>query len=171
MIRVSSDVPWNTYAIFSDDHGESWQRGQLVPDGEWGSESQLVELSDGRILFDVRQNEGPHRWVATSDDGGETWSTPRPGEAVTPVCCGIERGGLGLGRIVWTGPKGPSRSNLVARFSDDDGETFTDELALSDGYAAYSDLTILDDGTAGAIWERGVERGYQFVTFSRFTIG
>ena len=38
---------------------------------------------------------------------------------------------------------------------------------ISNDYAAYSDLTILKDNTVGVLWERGVQRGYQFLTFTR----
>ena len=42
---------------------------------------------------------------------------------------------------------------------------------VSDGQAAYSDLTVLPDKTACVLWERGVERGYQFITFTAFGVG
>ena len=38
---------------------------------------------------------------------------------------------------------------------------------ISDNYAAYSDLTVLKDKTIGVLWERGVEVGYKFITFTR----
>jgi len=44
-----------------------------------------VELADGQILGDFRQQAGPHRWLATSGDDSGTWSEPRPGQPVTPV--------------------------------------------------------------------------------------
>ena len=123
----------------------------------------------------MRQDEGPHRWLATSTDGGETWSRPRPGQQVTPVCCAIERytlksAGDDRNRILWTGPKGPGRSNLVVRVSYDEGESFTNERTITDQNAAYSDITILKDNTVGVIWERGVKQGYEFVTFTRFNL-
>ena len=55
----------------------------------------------------------------------------------------------------------------MIRWSDDEGKTFANERLISDDYAAYSDLTILKDKTIGVLWERGVERGYQFITFTR----
>jgi hypothetical protein len=91
---------------------------------------------------------------------------------VTPVICAIERLALkaaGDDRdcIVWTGPKGPERRSLVIRRSDDEGKTFPNERLISDNYAAYSDLAILKDKTIGVLWERGVDRGYKFITFTR----
>jgi sialidase-1 len=146
----------------------------MVPGGEIGNEAELVELADGRVLFDIRQPSGPHRYRAVSADGGKTWSKPRPGEAVSPVACAIERwtlesAGAKRNRIVWTGPKGPKRTNLVARISYDEGRTFPVERQISTRHAAYSDLTLLPDKAVGVLWERGVERGYQFISFSRLT--
>jgi sialidase-1 len=161
---------WGDLAIFSDDHGRTWQRGQLVPGGKAGNENQLVELADGRLLMDIRQVNGPHRWLATSGDGGRTWSDPRPGVPVTAVACAIERytlksAGDDRDRILWTGPKGPGRRNLVVRVSYDEGQTFPNERLISDQPAAYSDLTLLKDKSVGVLWERG---DYKFITFTRF---
>jgi sialidase-1 len=167
--------PSGVFAIYSDDHGRSWHRGGLVPGDELGNESELVELADGGILIDIRQRSGPHRHRAVSRDGGETWSEPRPGERVTPVACAIERwtlksAGDDRNRIVWTGPKGPGRTHLVVRVSYDEGQSFPLERQIGEEHAAYSDLTVLPDKTVGVLWERGVERGYQFITFTRFNL-
>jgi len=172
VVPVWKFEPWGVFAMFSEDQGRTWRRGESVP-GLAGDECQLVELASGRLMFDIRQQSGPHRWLATSGDGGRAWSSARPGENVTPVCCAIERytakaAGDGRDRVVWTGPKGPQRTNLVIRVSYDDGLTFPHERVIAAGPAAYSDLTILKDGAVGVLWERGVEHGYQFITFTRF---
>jgi sialidase-1 len=164
--------PYGVFAIFSDDHGQTWQRGALAPGDRGGNEDQLVELADGRLLLDIRQSGGPHRWVATSEDGGQTWSAPRAGEAVTPVACAIERltlqsAGDDRNRILWTGPRGPGRKTLVARISEDEGQTFPAERLIADEPAAYSDLTLLPDKSAGVLWERG---NYRFITFTRLSL-
>lgn len=161
-------APWGAFVLFSGDHGATWQRGALVPKAE-GDEDQLVELADGRLLFDIRQQRGPNRWVAISGDGGRTWSAPRPGQAVSPVCCAIERfalqsAGDDRNQILWTGPKGPGRNKLVARISEDEGQTFSGERLIAAEPAAYSDLTVLADRSAGVLWERG---NYRFLTFTR----
>ena len=165
-------VPFATFAIYSDDHGQSWQRGQCVPGNHGGDECQVVELADGRILMDIRQEQGAHRWQAESADGGQTWGPARPGLQETMVACAIERyprtNDRGDGdRLLWTGPKEPERRRLVIRASRDEGGTFAQERLISNDYAAYSDLTILKDNTVGVLWERGVQRGYQFLTFTR----
>lgn len=164
---VWKHAPYQDFAIFSDDHGANWQRGELVPGGIPGDESQIVELPDGRLLMDIRQQSGPHRWMAVSEDRGQTWSEPRPGVTVTPVATAIERYETDSGdRILWSGPKGPGRANLVIRTSTDGGLTFPTERLLYEGPSAYSDLTVLPDKTVGVLWERGVKSGYEFITFT-----
>ena len=57
----------------------------------------------------------------------------------------------------------------MARVSYDEGKTFAHERTIYTGPAAYSDLTILKDKTAGVLWERGANRNYEFITFTRFS--
>ena len=161
--------PFENFALFSEDRGQTWQRSQMVPGN--GDENQIVELTDGRLLMDIRQSEGDRRWMSFSEDGGRTWSKPQPGNPVTPVCCAIERltaksAGDDLDRILWTGPQGPGRKTLVARISYDEGKTFPLEKMISEQFAAYSDLTTLPDKTVGVLWERGVNDGYEYITFT-----
>lgn len=165
--------PFGNFALFSEDHGTTWRRSAPVP-GDAGDECQLVELVSGRLLMDIRQETGASRSFSTSDDGGKTWSPHRAGLPVSPVACAIERytskaAGDDRDRIVWTGPKGPGRQNLVVRISEDEGRTFAVERSIASGPAAYSDLTILKDRSIGVLWERGAAHGYQFITFTRLT--
>ena len=166
-----SKGPHLNCVIYSDDHGKTWKRGECVPGDIGGDEDQVVELADGTLLLDCRQNKNNkgHRWLYESKDGGETWSKGRPGVKVSPVACAIERytlksAGDDKDRVIWTGPKGPARNNLVIRVSYDEGKTFPRETLIAAEPAAYSDLTILGDGTIGVLWERA---GYRHITFTR----
>src|SRR5699024_7387667 len=75
--------------IYSDDHGETWERGESPNEGRAvndeildeqnfsGSEyeiteSQVVEMPDGQLKLFMRNYSG-HAQIATSFDGGETW--------------------------------------------------------------------------------------------------
>ena len=165
--------PFGNFALYSEDHGKTWHRSALVP-GHGGDECQLVELADGRLLTDICQETGSGRSFSPSQDGGKTWSAHRVGLPVSPVACAIERytlkaAGDDRDRIIWTGPKGPDRQNLVARISYDEGLTFPVERLISAGPSAYSDLTILKDRSVGVLWERGAAHGYQFITFTLLT--
>jgi hypothetical protein len=55
----------------------------------------------------------------------------------------------------------------VARLSYDEGQTYAVEKVIYGGLAAYSDIALLRDRSAGVLWERGISRGYQFITFTR----
>ena len=50
--------------IYSDDHGVTWQRGDIVvrhEDARNPSETAAVELEDGRVLFNIRSESDAHR--------------------------------------------------------------------------------------------------------------
>ena len=123
---------WGGRYVFRQPYGEThdlWTQG--------GDECKIIELADGRLLFDMRQETGPTRWFADSSDGGATWTHLRPGITVTPVACAIKRLTVG-GRswVLWTGPEGMSRKRLVIRTSGDEGLAFPHERLLTDGFAA-----------------------------------
>lgn len=164
--------PYRVFTLYSDDHGRSWARGELVPGDAGYDESQLATLADGRLLVEMRQSAGPHRWMAASADGGHSWSATWPGNRVSPVACALERLAAdqapdGRERLLWTGPRGPDRQTLVLRVSYDGGKTFQNERVIADEPAAYSDLTVLPDGSIGCLWERG---GYRTITFTHFDL-
>lgn len=154
--------PFKGFVLFSEDHGQTWHRGQFVPTEQGVDESQLVELADGTLALDMRQQKGPHRWIAFSRDGGKTWSAPRPGQEVTPVCCAIERWTLASqgderNRIAWTGPRGPGRTNLTLWVSYNELESFQNPRLIAEGPGAYSDLAVLPDKDLGILWEQGTK--------------
>ncbi len=169
-----SNCQMSAYAFYSDDHGTTWHRGEVLGGGGvYCDECQMVELADGNIMISSRQWPTlSHRWKAISTDGGQTWGEPVVGETVTAVAIAMERytfeaDGDDCNRIIWTGPGGPLRHNLDVRVSFDEGETFPEVERLYDGSAGYSDLTILADGTIGVIFERD---NYARMTFMRFSV-
>jgi sialidase-1 len=164
--------PRENFVMVSADHGRTWERGGFVPGDIHGNENQVVELDDGRLLMDIRQSNGEHRWFSESSDGGVTWGMPRPGITVSPVACAIKRvpaagGPDAQACIAWTGPRGPSRRDLVVRISQDQGRTFGTERLICESMAAYSDLTVLGDGALGVLWEKGKTSPYESLAFTR----
>jgi len=171
--------PSVTATIYSDDHGKSWKAGEIaVPDTEewiFPNETVIVQLTDGRVMLNVRSESLAHRrLVTTSPDGATQWSKPRFDEAlVEPICMGsIVRvsGGerSGKTRIAFANPnnldredgkaavgKSRDRKNLTIKLSYDEGQTWPVSKALEPGWSGYSDLAVLPDGTMLCFYERG----------------
>lgn len=66
----------------SDDHGLSWRLGSPV---EGCDETKVVEANDGVVVLHSRST--PHRLLAFSVDGGETFTEPVP-DLLEPGCNG-----------------------------------------------------------------------------------
>ncbi len=139
------------FIFYSDDHGKSWKLGGVTA-GAGANEPEVVELQDGRLMMDGRQNTGNHRYRWWSEDGGMTWSNPSPGDiTLTPVDASLIR--LRDGRLAFTAPIGPGRANLGLWIGDTDGKSFKLNKRLSEGFAAYSVVAELADGELGVLYE------------------
>ncbi|MHC4432929.1 MAG: sialidase family protein, partial [Planctomycetota bacterium] len=127
---------YGSHIIYSDDHGESWKLGGSVSSG--CNECQVVELADGSLMLNMRmqQNGQGKRGVATSQDGGLTWSELKFDPVlIEPVCqASFLRYTLasagGRNRLLFSNPAcapvpGQSRGDRVAmtvRLSYDEGK-------------------------------------------------
>lgn len=165
--------------IYSDDRGETWERGDIVaadPRPPNPSETVVVELEDGRVMLNIR-NEGPERRraVSVSPDGATRWSRVRfDPQLPEPVCMGsiVRYAGPprdGKRPILFANPDNPEsreRKNLTVRLSWDEGATWTSGRALEPGPSGYSDLACGADGTIHCFYERGSLDGSQFKTRS-----
>ena len=152
-------VPEGSFAFYSDDGGLTWVRGGLPE--PISNEAQLVELTDGAILLDARQNDEEQseaRFVFRSEDGGESWGGAEEGLPMTPVMAGIERlsavrSGDPLDLLIHTGVAPDSRFGVRVWLSEDEATTWKDETVVDPGFAQYSLVTILDDRTIGLVYE------------------
>lgn len=175
------------HAVVSDDHGKTWRLGAIddtYADGLNANETTVVELNDGGLYFNTRDQNGDApgtRGEAWSRDGGETfesgsgeWQQFRPvGGVIDPpvVQCALLRVSDDL--ILFSGPdeNGPSgkgRSDLRIRFSKDEAKSWQDGPLLHTGPAAYSDMVLLSDNRAGVIFEAGdadQKSSYQRIVF------
>ncbi len=176
--------PLGAHVMLSDDFGANWRLGALdatYTDGLEANETAVVELSDGMLYFNTRDQHGVapgNRGEAWSSDGGETflsksagWDTFRPASPLldAPVVqCSLLR--TGGSRILFCGPdeNGPTglgRSDLRLRVSNDDAESFRDGPMLHVGPAAYSDMALLPDAHLGILYECGEKSAYEHVRF------
>ncbi|HEX6961135.1 MAG TPA: exo-alpha-sialidase [Lacipirellula sp.] len=151
-------------SIYSDDDGATWAHGSGSTPG-FTDESEVVELVNGDLLWDGRQQGGSRRNRYISHDGGDTWPEAFQGDVpITPVDAGLarysaRREGHDRDRILFSGPLGStlgagnSRDNIGVWTSYDEGKTFINPIQIQDGSAAYSVIDKLPDGSIGLIYE------------------
>jgi sialidase-1 len=183
--------------IYSDDHGQSWERGDVVamhPYLKNPSETLALELADGRVMLNIRHELPAHRRaIAYSPDGAHGWTTPllHP-QLVESVCMGStirlssKLGGSDRNRILFANPyseepRDPSkpegnqvRQNVSVYLSYDEGDTWPVIKPVEPGISGYSDLAVLEDGTALLFYERGTPSGRDThvgrLTVARFNV-
>ncbi|MEZ6056991.1 MAG: sialidase family protein [Planctomycetaceae bacterium] len=186
-------------ALYSDDHGMTWQLGALddtYEDDLKANETTVVELNDGRLYFSTRDQNGTAagaRGGAYSSDGGETFDrssnakyhyfVPSPEVHDLPVVQGALLRGAStkLGDKVdlillsgpdENGPSGKGRSDMRLRYSTDETATWHDGPLIHEGPAAYSDMVRLAPGKYGILFEAGEkgQKSYHQIRFARFAL-
>jgi sialidase-1 len=165
----------HSHVIYSDDRGSTWKIGGVL--GENTNECQVIERANGTLLINMRSYHGKNRRaVATSTDGGLTWSEVRLDETlVEPVCqASLLRYTLatdrGKDRLLFSNPASSKREKMTVRLSYDEGKTWPVAKVLHAGPAAYSALAVLPDGRIGCLYERGAKSAYERITFARFAL-
>jgi len=161
-----SHRPSRIATIYSDDGGTTWKRGALVPDVAGfknPSETMAVELADGRVMLNIRnESERRRRGVSYSDDGISGWTAPTYVDALfEPICMGsilrVDSPGGDPG-LLFVNPDSESiprhpRANLTVKWSVDGGKTWPAAQVLEQGIAGYSDLAVDADGTGYCLYE------------------
>lgn len=158
--------------IYSDDHGRTWQAGDLCLPNEGEhknpNETMITELTDGRILLVNRNTSlASRKLVTSSPDGATGWTKPVFHDQLwEPICMAsivTHPSGvllfsnphtLGLDKDGQPIPGGRGkRENLCVKLSRDDGKTWPLSKTLDPGPSAYSDLAVLPDGTVLCLYE------------------
>lgn len=179
---LAGSKAYYSHVLVSDDHGKTWRLGGVLGPGM--NECQAVERADGQVLLNMRnydKSRPNRRAVATSDDGGLTWSPVAWDDTlVEPVCqASILRvpaparapaaaATPAPGPILFSNPASTKREKLTIRLSRDEARTWPVSRVLWAGPAAYSCLAALPDGTIGCLYERGQKGAYEKITWARF---
>ncbi len=170
--------PSVTLTVYSDDHGETWHRGDVIagPRGAYPnpSEATIAPTASGAIVG-VRQSSSRHRIFAWSADGAHDWSAARPAEELfEPVghaALGSVSGADGVRRLAFVNPdsrdsRTPAladgklpRENLTLRWSDDDGRSWGPPTVIDAGASGYAAMSADATGTLHLLWEHGRLRG------------
>ncbi|MEG0320118.1 MAG: sialidase family protein [Niameybacter sp.] len=157
----NNHYPTHVSTIISDDGGMSWHCGEMIyssdngnDDFVWVNESQVVELSDGSVLINMRHNgKLRYRYTAISPNGQNQFSAPAPDMQLPDAIC--------FGSIVKTEDKilfvncannkelrangWPKRIDLTVRISYDDAKSWKYSKKIA-GLAGYADIATSPDG-------------------------
>ena len=181
--------------LVSDDRGATWRVGGIAPLGDHGSsEASIVELDDGRLLLNARgappESNGfsvAGRTLASSSDGGASWTRPRPDDSGIPhypeTHSGLlriptaenqpARPSLLLFSFPAALPPADSRLGVTQRgegtilLSDDQHRSWSVKKLIRPGSFGYSNLDQLPDGTVLLMFGNA---GVTEVNLARFTI-
>lgn len=192
----NNDQEWWPYnyntAIFSDDHGKTWQTAYPVQSGT--GEGTLAELSDGRIYYNSRSHMSVdhRRRIAWSYDGGNMFTDWEVSDQLFEVgqphyfkygrkpSYGINAGLIRLPLGVTGGKdvllfsipdsKGGPRVKMTVFASFDRGATWPLKRLVYEGPSAYSSLAAAKDGTVYLLFERGDKKLYERITVVRFNL-
>jgi len=168
--------------VYSDDHGRIWHAGAKVND--YTNESQVVELTDGRLMLNMRSNrEQSCRAVAISEDGGGNFSPVYDDRNLNECPCQASfiryspAGKDGKNRLLFSNPDiaGPrhgaaKREKMTIRVSYDEGKSWPVSKLIHSGPSAYSGLAIAGDGSILCVYEGGEIHPREWVRLARFNI-
>lgn len=164
-----------SHVIYSDDHGETWSIGGIVPDSKV-NECEVVEIGNDGLLINMRNHgQDQHtRATAISQDGGMSWSpTSHDRTLIEPVCQASLRRFTKSEKpfFIFSNPASRlTRENMTVRLSFDECETWPYSRVLNAGPSGYSCLAALPHGSIGCLYERGDHDYCERLTLARFNL-
>jgi sialidase-1 len=156
-----------SHVIYSDDGGTTWKLGGITPQDKV-NECSVAELSDGRVMLNMRQSGSTFRRVSVSGDGGATWGNLyTDANLIEPVCQGsLVSGKIGATHtLFFSNPASVERKNMTIKRSTDDGATWPKSHVVHAGPSAYSDIVLMSEQEIGILYEGGVAKPYEGIVF------
>ncbi|MCC5936183.1 MAG: exo-alpha-sialidase [Lunatimonas sp.] len=157
--KDAEKVPHSTI-IYSKDQGATWHMGKGARSHT--TEAQVVELSDGSILLNMRDDRGGSRAVMVTKDLGETWEehVSHRSALVEPICmASIITNPYAQDAPVFffSNPNTTDgRYNITIKTSFDEGKSWPEanQLLLDEGIGwGYTCLTMIDKDHLGILYE------------------
>ena len=143
--------------LYSRDHGETWHLGTGARPGT--TEAQVVELDEGVLMLNMRDDRGGWRAVSTTGDLGRTWQEhPTSRRSLVDPVCNAALIRAGDRTLLFANPAVPRdpRRRMTLKASPDLGATWPEasQLLLDEGRSAgYSSVTMIDEETVGLLFE------------------
>ncbi len=142
--------------VYSNDNGKTWQIGTSAKPNT--TEAQVVELTDGSIMINMRDNRGGSRSIAVTSDYGKTWTEhPTSRKALIEPICMASLINVKEGVLAFSNPNTTKgRYNMTVKISTDDGNTWLPEnqLLINEyGSYGYSCMTMINENTIGILYE------------------
>eukprot|EP00937_MAST-01D_sp_MAST-1D-sp2_P002768 g2768.t1 len=161
---LAGGTQWGSHVLYSDDEGDSWQRGASLDGPGGGNECQAATAPNGSLILNMRTRAG-FRQFSWSNDNGTTWTEPT---AAPMAFKGKYGGGSCEGSTVQVGnalafstPYSAGRANMTVLTSTDSGATWQPRVLVDAGAAAYSSMQPVNATHAALVYERG---GYAALT-------
>ena len=185
MWLTKNNKGYRSGVIYSDDRCATWKSGGLVREAELNTnECSFYEAADGTLWMNIRwgdsrggEKQKRCRLIATSSDGGASWSAGRfDPNLIDPQCLASTLRYLwpkeGRGRVLFANPADEgSRVNMTVRMSYDDGRSWPVAKQIYAGPSAYSCMARMPNGDIGLLYECGERYKYEKMTFAWFTPG
>ena len=143
-----------THVFGSNDNGKTWfiTEAPTLP----GDESKIVELNDGSWMVNSRVNKLGYRYSHFSNDDGKTWISKKEESIIDPGCNGslirYSHGEKNLLLLTNINNK-KERKEIVLRYSTDEGRSWSNPKIIYNGEAAYSSMTVMENGNLGLFFE------------------
>lgn len=159
--------------VYSDDNGATWKLGQVTSEG---GEFQIAESPHNVLVYNLRGSMV--RKVATSRDGGDTWTSSHIDSTLKSIPGGIQGSILGIDNVLfYTGPAGPNpgeetdstepRSNFKIFRSINGGKTWINNYLLYNKAAGYSCITQMNNGNLAIVFETADTNGFMRINRKR----
>lgn len=171
LLHTLVNIEKGLHVFGSNDHGENWYliENSILP----ADESKIIELANGNWMINSRVKDAGHRYIHISSDEGQTWETTKDTSLVDPACNAsiirypAELAGDDKNRLIFCNANSSSsRTNLTLRLSYDEGQSWSSGKTIYSGAAAYSTISILENGDIGIVFEKDEYKENVFLNVS-----